>query len=218
MRFIALSIISLIIPTLMCHAEHDSTRWEDEIQFFEETDKANPPPQNGILFVGSSSIRFWDLDKFFPDLPVINRGFGGSQIADSINFADRILLPYKPATVVFYAGDNDIASGKSAKDVFEDYKTFAGIIKDHLPDTRLLYVCIKPSLSRWTLVDEMRKANQLIEQYTTQDENLIYIDIDTPMIGEDAKPIPDLLLNDGLHLTDKGYTIWSDLVREHLSE
>ncbi|MCB9769303.1 MAG: hypothetical protein H6751_13210 [Candidatus Omnitrophica bacterium] len=199
-------------------AEHDSSRWEDEIQFFEQTDKENPPPQNGILFIGSSSIRFWDVDAFFPNLPVINRGFGGSQIADSIHFADRILIPYHPKTVVFYAGDNDIAAGKSAEQVLEDYKTFAGIVRKNLPETRLIYIAIKPSLSRWNLVDEMRKANDLIEKEASQDNHQIFIDIDAPMIGEDGKPKKELFLEDGLHLNNKGYEIWSDLVREHLSE
>ena len=88
-------------------------KWEKEIAAFEAADQKQPPPKGGIVFVGSSSIRLWDVKKSFPGLPVINRGFGGSQIEDSTHFAERIVFPYEPCAVVFYAGDNDIASGKS---------------------------------------------------------------------------------------------------------
>lgn len=199
-------------------AAAETPRWEEEIRFFEERDREDPPPEDGILFIGSSSIRFWDLKKHFPGLPVINRGFGGSEISDSIHYVDRILFPHRPKVVVFYAGDNDVARGKSPEEVFEDFKSFSGIVLDRLPESRLLYISIKPSLARWPLVDKMREANRLIEEYAAEENRIVYIDIDSPSIGEDGKPRPELLLEDGLHLTEKGYELWSERVREHLSE
>src|SRR4051795_13598187 len=120
-------------------------RFESEIAAFEKWDHQNAVPQNCILFVGSSSIRFWQTADAFPELPVINRGFGGSTIPDVNHFADRIVFKYKPRSIVFYAGDNDIAAGHSPGKVFADYEIFANSVHERLPDTKLIYLAIKPS-------------------------------------------------------------------------
>lgn len=192
-------------------------RWEPRIRQFEEMDRKNPPPSRGIVFVGSSSIVGWDLKKFFPDLPVINRGFGGSQLADAVDFADRIVLPYQPKIVVLYAGDNDIASGKSPEQVAADYDAFVTKVHQALPKTKIIYITIKPSIARWKLFDKMRRANALIRARADKDDRLVVIDVEKSMLGPDGMPRPDLLQKDGLHLNDAGYKIWSDLVRPHLT-
>ncbi len=194
-------------------------RWEKAIQAFESKDRESPPEKSGILFLGSSSIRGWDLTKYFPNQKdMLNRGFGGSQITDSIHFIRRIVYPYHPKAIVFYAGDNDIAKGKSADQVVADYQQFVGLVHKELPKTRVVFVAIKPSLKRWKLVDKMREANAKIKRWSEQDKRLGFVDIDTPMIGDDGKPKPELFVKDGLHLSPKGYALWSDLVRPHLKQ
>ena len=196
----------------------EQNRWEDAIRAFEEKDKESPPPKNAVLFVGSSSIVLWDLQRWFPDLPTINRGFGGSQIADSIEFATRIIIPHAPKTVVLYAGDNDIDFGKSPQTVLEDYKRFVRTVRAGLPEARILFIAIKPSIARWNLVDKMRVANALIREETEKDVLLEYVDIDAPMMGEDGKPQADLFLDDGLHLNDEGYRLWTGLLLPYLEK
>ncbi len=191
-------------------------RWESTIAKLEAEDKENPPAEGGIMFLGSSSIRMWKVDKWFPGLPVVNRGFGGSQIADSLFYAERIVVPRKPRVIVFYAGDNDIAAGKTPERVFADYQAFVAKIHKHLPKTKIAFVAIKPSISRWKLVEPMRKANRMIEELSSKDELLEYLDVDTPMIGADGRPRKELFLKDGLHMSDAGYQIWTDLIMPHL--
>ena len=189
-----------------------------EIEAFERADKTNPPPQNAILFVGSSSIRLWKtLAEDFADLTVINRGFGGSQVADSVRYADRIVLPYRPKVVVLYAGDNDLAAGKSPQQVLADFEAFSGKVHAALPDTPVLYLSIKPSVARWHLIDKIREANRLIEQYAggTQGK-VVYVDVFTPLLTPDGQPRPDLLIADGLHLNAEGYKLWTPIVRKEL--
>jgi len=205
------------VDQLVAADENGKNRWEASIQKFEVADRRAFPPKHGVLFVGSSSIVGWDLGKHFPELPVINRGFGGSQIADSIYFAERIVLPYEPKTIVLYAGDNDIASGKNAEQAHRDYQKFVAKIHRALPKTRIVFVAIKPSISRWNLIGEMRKANALIRATAKKDDRLIFVDIDTPMIDSDGKPRKGLFKSDGLHLNERGYKLWSRLVRPHLS-
>ena len=193
-----------------------ANRWEGAIQRFEQQDRESSSPKNAILFVGSSSIRMWDLPKCFPDLNVVNRGFGGSQIADSLEFAPRIVLPYRPRIIVFYAGDNDINAGKTPEQVLRDFKAFVKIVRATLPETRIRFIAIKPSVQRWHLVDKMREANALILRFIEADDRLAYVDIDKPMIGEDGKPRAALFLADGLHLNEAGYRLWTSLVRPYL--
>lgn len=193
-------------------------QWEEAIQAFEQMDETDPPPEGAILFAGSSSIRLWSaLAEDFPDARIINRGFGGSQMSDLIHFADRIVTPYAPRLILVYEGDNDVAAGKTAEQVFADYRAFVSLVHEELPDTRIAFIAIKPSLARRSLMDEMRKANGLIEEYAGARDRLDYIDIFTPMLGEDGEPLPDVFVEDGLHMNAAGYAIWAEAVRPYLA-
>jgi lysophospholipase L1-like esterase len=217
-RFVNLPLVVVLSFAAAAATAADRDRWESAIAAFETQDRQSPPPQEGILFIGSSSIRLWDVKRSFPGLPVINRGFGGSQIVDSVRYAERILLPYRPKVVVLYAGDNDIAAGKSPEEVARDFEAFVATVHRCLPQTRIVFIGIKPSLRRWGLVDKMREANRRIRDITAIDERLEYVDVDGPMIGADGKPRAELFQADGLHLNPEGYKLWADLVRSHLDE
>ena len=189
------------------------SQWEPDIAQFEAQDRASPPKLGSIVFVGSSSIRMWTtLDRDFPGVPVLNRGFGGSEAGDVAQFAERIVVPYKPPVVVFYAGDNDLAAGKTPAQVLSSFKSFVAIMHRDLPRTRVVFVSIKPSLARWNIVDKMRAANQLVRDYVTTDDRLTYVDVFTPMLDASGQPRRELYLEDGLHMTGAGYAIWRDLI------
>lgn len=194
----------------------ETDRWEEAIGAFEEADSVNPPAKGGVVFYGSSSFRRWDLDKSFPDMGLINRGFGGSQMSDAIRYLDRAVLPLEPRTIFVYEGDNDIGSGKSPAIVVADYRAFVEKARASLPQVKIVFVAIKPSIRRWELIAGMREANAQIKAITESDERLEYIDVDAPLLGEDGTPRADLFVEDNLHLNDAGYAIWTELVRPHL--
>ncbi|MEM9187196.1 MAG: SGNH/GDSL hydrolase family protein [Planctomycetota bacterium] len=193
-------------------------RWADALHAFGEQDAAKPCPAGGVVFVGSSSIRLWDLPRSFPEFqpPPLNRGFGGSELSDSLRHAERLVLRHRPRAVVMYAGDNDIAGGKSAAVVAADFRSFAERLHDRLPKTKLAYLAIKPSLARWRLACEMRKANALIAKACDADARLTFVDIWSPMIGADGRPRRDLFVEDGLHLNPAGYRLWAKVLRPFL--
>jgi lysophospholipase L1-like esterase len=191
-------------------------KWEPEIKAFEASDRTNAPPKHAILFIGSSSIRLWKtLAKDFPGDPVINRGFGGSCIADATAFADRIVFPYEPRTIVFYAGDNDLAQGRTPERVAADYQTFVQTVHARLPDTRIAFLSIKPSPLRWHLRDKIESANRQIA--AMKGDGLVYIDDYQAMLGADGQPRPEMFRPDHLHLNDKGYALWARLVKTRLN-
>ena len=218
-RWFAAVLAFLTFAPIARAADDDAkfAKWEKEIAAFEAADQKQPPPKGGIVFVGSSSIRLWDVKKSFPGLPVINRGFGGSQIEDSTHFVERIVVPYEPSAVVFYAGDNDINAGKSAETVAADFKAFAKKIDERLPNTVLLFISIKPSPSRWKHIETQRAANKLISDYC--EECCCgpgFVDVVKPMLGAGGQPREELFVKDRLHMSADGYTIWNATLRPKL--
>jgi lysophospholipase L1-like esterase len=192
-------------------------RSEPEIRRFEESDRVTPPPTGGIVFVGSSSIRLWrSLDTDFPGLPVINRGFGGSTFPEAIHYLSRIVLPYRPRTIVVYEGDNDLTFNWGPGQVASDYRTFVRLVRDSLPNTRIVFISLKPSPSRWHLVDQQREANRLVRRIVARDTLQTYVDVFTPMLGANGRPRPELFVADSLHMTPAGYAIWRTQVAPHL--
>ena len=187
--------------------------WEPDIAAFEARDRTAPPPTGEIVFIGSSSIRLWDTQKYFPDLTIINRGFGGSQLADAVRYADRIVIPYKPRVVVVYAGDNDIYSGVTSEEVAILFEQFVRRLRAALPEVRVVFIGIKPSLQRWAVVERMRLANALIKGFAEHDPGVAFVDIDQAMLGWDEQPRRELFVPDGLHLTADGYQLWTTLLR-----
>jgi len=187
-------------------------QWDKSIAAFEKQDEAKPPPKNAILFAGSSSIVRWKLSDWFKDMDVINRGFGGSRIADSVHFATRIITKHQPRIVVFYAGDNDIASGLTPEKVAADFQALSEIIHKESPKTQIIFVSIKPSPSRWKHREKQNQANALIEAFCKKDERRRYLDVGKAMLGEDGMPRDELFVADKLHMSDAGYRVWTSLL------
>ena len=172
-------------------------------------DRANSPPRGGVVFIGSSSIRNWtNVAADFPGVPVLNRGFGGSTLADVVFYMDRILLPYRPRLVVLYAGDNDLAAGRSPARVVADYRTFVARLRAALPAARVVFVSIKPSPSRRTFIARARETNQRIRTIIARDTLQTYVDVFTPMLDGAGQPRPELFVADSLHMTRAGYLLW----------
>jgi lysophospholipase L1-like esterase len=197
-------------------ATHKSTRWEKDIAAFEASDRTNPPPKGCIVFVGSSSIKRWtSLAADFPGLPVINRGFGGSQLADSANFADRIITPYHPREVVIYAGGNDINAGKDPELVFGDFVALVTRIRAGSPKAHICFISSAPNPARWAQVEKVKRLNQLAEAYCKR-HGLGFINVFPLMLGLDGQPKPEIFVADRLHMNAKGYAIWREAVLPYL--
>jgi len=191
-----------------------ATHFEDQIRAFEAADRKKMPPRDAVLFVGSSSIRRWKtLAQDFPGTAVINRGFGGSIIAESTLHAPRIIFPYHPRRIVFYAGENDVASGASPAQVLADLKVFVATVRAQLPRVPIDFISIKPSPIRWSLADQFKAANALVREYAEQTAQIRYIDIWPSLLGRDGAPRPELFDADRLHLNGAGYRLWRDIIR-----
>jgi lysophospholipase L1-like esterase len=188
--------------------------WESTIRKFEQSDRIHPPRPGVIVFTGSSSIRFWDtLVEDMKPLDVVNRGFGGSQIADVNYYAHRIVTVYRPRAVVLYAGSNDLLLGKSPSEVRDDFKRFVEIIHAEMPETWIYFVSIKPTTLfrfKWPATKE---TNRLIEEFSRTQHRVEFIDVSSALLDAQGKPRPGYLKWDGLHPNRKCYDLMTSIIK-----
>ncbi|HEU4670260.1 MAG TPA: SGNH/GDSL hydrolase family protein [Dyella sp.] len=216
-RWMLLPLFALLPALGTAHARdaaNDHTVWNKDIAAFEAADRAQPQAPGAVLFIGSSSIRFWTtLASDFPEVRTINRGFGGSEINDSTWFADRIVAPYQPSAIVMYAGDNDIAAGDSPAFVLKAFQDFVRKARSVDPGVPIAFIAIKPSMARKALLPQIREANEKIRDWAVAQPGVTYLDIFTPMLGADGQPQPKWFREDGLHMNRSGYELWIGIVK-----
>ncbi|HLF36284.1 MAG TPA: GDSL-type esterase/lipase family protein [Cyclobacteriaceae bacterium] len=217
MRIFILLVV-FILPAFLLQAQ-DPARFSSEISEFMDTDSKSPPPSGCVLFIGSSSIRMWHtLATDFKKYCVINRGFGGSQISDVNYYFKDIAAPYIPQMVILYAGENDLAAGKTPGEVLADLKIFVGKVREISNQVTILYISAKPSPLRWELKSKIDEFNLAASQYCQSIENVYYIDIFNPMLGKDGRPVGELYVEDNLHMSPKGYFIWKKKISPYLKK
>ena len=211
MRHLILQLVFLALA----HAGLSQNKWETAIRAFEKTDQQTPPPKSPIVFVGSSSFTLWkDVTATFPDKPILNRGFGGSQLSDALLLADRIILAYRPKQVIIYAGDNDLAVGKTPKQVHHLFVELFQKLRQAQPDMAVAFVAIKPSPVRWKFKSKMDQTNRLIRRYIRRQTNADFVDVVPVMLDPVSQyPIAQLFKPDSLHMNAEGYKRWAILIK-----
>ncbi|HEK19595.1 MULTISPECIES: GDSL-type esterase/lipase family protein [unclassified Mucilaginibacter] len=185
--------------------------FDNEIRDFKHQDSLKFPPKNGILFIGSSSIRKWtDLEQRFADKPIIRRGVGGCTIEQLVNYyTPYIMYPYHPRKIFIYAGENDIAAGKSGEFTAREFYQLWAIIKQNLPNAEIYYLSIKQSPSRAKFLPEVLRANSLIKAFIKGKRKSHYVDVTSVILNpQTQKPDASLFESDMLHLNSKGYDKW----------
>lgn len=224
-------VLFLVVCTATCFSQgssavskkaytSDPTRFEESILRFEAADSEQPPLKDAIVCIGSSTIRGWHstIEKDLAPLTIIPRGFGGSNMNDALHYADRIVLPYRPRAIVLYEGDNDIAQGIKPKTIADTFRLFVEKIHGELPDCRIYFLSIKPSIKRWHLLPKTKKANRLIAAACSKDDRFTYVDVASVMLDDEGNPRMDIFQEDDLHMTRAGYTIWQNTLKPILLE
>jgi lysophospholipase L1-like esterase len=199
-------------------AQNKPPFWND-IQALKKLDSITMPAKGQILFTGSSSFTKWtDVQDYFPDHKILNRGFGGSSLPDLVRYENDIIFPYQPKQIVIYCGDNDLASSDtvSTQLVFHRFKTLFNDIRNKWPKVPIAFVSIKPSPSRWRLRSKVEETNSLIKQFLKKKKKTSFIDVYHKMLGPDGTPLPDIFIEDKLHMNAKGYAIWKKEIEPYL--
>lgn len=192
-------------------------KWASAIDKFTAADAAKPPAKGSILFAGSSSIVKWTtLAADFPGRVILNRGFGGSELSDLLHYADRIVLPYAPARIVIYSGENDLQQGQTPAAVHATFRALCEKVHAALPGTRIGFIALKPSPSRTKILPAVIEANRLIAAECARDPRRAFIDIYPVMLGADGQPRREFFVQDMLHLNPAGYAAWRPLVARFL--
>lgn len=193
-------------------------RYESDVAAFETADKLQAPLPDGTLFLGSSTITLWghDLEREFAQYHALNRGFGGSTLAEVDHYLERICFPYRPRLILVYAGTNDISEGHSPQQVLADFQRLSERVRARLPQTRIAYIsmAMPPSRVRWE--KEYAEANQLLRHYTEAHKNMDYIDVSQLLLDQDGRPRAEFYREDQLHMKPTGYAIWTPVIKDYL--
>lgn len=214
MRSACLLLMVLWLQTATTRPAHplpNPHRFAAQIEAFATADEREMPASGGIVFVGSSSVRGWRLAEYFPGLPVLNRGFGGSHTSDCVFFLDRTVLRYRPRVVVLYVGSNDLDAGRPVELVVADTRRYVEMLLASLPEVRLLYIAIKPSPSRPDNVEKTREANALIAQLAGE-LGFDFVDPTPLLVDEQGQPRETLYVADRLHFRPEGYRAVAEVV------
>ncbi len=207
---------SMVIALLLSMGSAFSQPFKAEINAFLKSDSLNMPAPGGILFVGSSSFTKWkDIQAYFPGFPIINRGFGGSSLPDVIYYAEQTILKYKPKQIYIYCGENDLAGNNSvtADTVLKRFKQLFSIIRKNLgKKTEVVFVSIKPSVSRWKLEEKFVETNEKIKKYIGSKSHVSFVNVHTAMLKPDGEVMTDIFISDNLHMNSKGYAIWQGII------
>jgi len=188
-------------------------RFEDEIRSYEYKDKISTPQKGMILFVGSSSIRLWKtLEDDMPGMKVFNRGVGGTTAADLLFYMDRIVLPYQPAEIVYYEGDNDMGAGIAVDTFIKQTQQFIRNVHQQLPNTKIHLLSIKPSPRRFNIWPKVQEANKKLDSIAQLSSNVHFINVADILIDNSGNIDTSLFIFDGIHLNSKGYQKWSEIV------
>ncbi len=191
-------------------------RWHASLAQFAAADQTVPPSSGGIVFVGSSSIRLWPALQQVFGKTVVQRGFGGSRIEDCVRHIELLVLVHRPRVIVLYAGENDLAEGRTPQQVRDGFRAFAERVTVALPQTRIVLVSIKPSPARAGLAPLMQTTNALLREEAAAWPQTTFVDVHAAMLGEDGQPMPALYAADRLHLSAEGYTLWQQTLAPYL--
>jgi hypothetical protein len=192
--------------------------YENDIRNFEKQDAINPPKKAQILFVGSSSFRLWtDLEMRLSEYNIIKRAFGGGELNDVHHFSDRIIIPYHPVKIFLYAGENDIAAGKSVEETYQIFLRLFNDISVKLPNSKVYFLSVKPSPKRKVHGKKFNDFNLKVKTYLNSVPcNWTYIDVTSAILGKDGLPLPELFIEDQIHLNSAGYDIWEKIIKNYL--
>jgi lysophospholipase L1-like esterase len=199
-------------PILVQTPPPSAPRFETAIAAFETEDKQAMPPRCATLFVGSSTIARWKtLKEDFPNRQVINRGFGGSTAWEVDAYFSRVVTPYHPKEIVYYAGDNDLAAGRTPDDVYADFAAFMRMKDQQLGKTPVYFISVKPSILRWSMQMQMTEVNARVREMAEKRDDLMLINVVQAMLNSDGTP-KDIFVEDNLHMKPEGYAIWTPIV------
>jgi lysophospholipase L1-like esterase len=214
MKLKSLILITILAISFSLKAQ-DPRRFQKEIDTIDLKNKKAINSKNLIVFTGSSSVRRWlDIREYFPGKNIINTGFGGSQMSDLLYYADSVIIKYKPVQVFIYEGDNDISAGKKPGEVIKDAERLFSFLKTRLPETQIVIISVKPSVSRWNLKEDYLLLNSMYKSLAIKNSNMKYVDVWTPLLNKAGSPKKEFFIADSLHINKLGYDIWARKIRK----
>lgn len=178
--------------------------------------RGSPSP---VLFYGSSSFTLWhDVESYFPGVNIVNHGFGGSTLADCVEYFPRLVTPIRPSAVVLYAGDNDLGDGHSPERVLGLLQAFIRLKREAFGALPMAYVSIKISPARFGLMHAIAYTNTQAERLIQGETDVRFINITRRMVSRGLVQFGAYYTHDELHMNREGYRVLGKSLAEYLAE
>ncbi len=168
-----------------------------------------------ILFIGHSLIEFFDWQKRFPFHNPINLGVAGETVEGLLSRLEHVKKAHTSADlIVLMTGLNNIAMDDL--DFFGSYTKIIQTLSNAYPKARIAVNSILP-----THIEEIDNRSILCANETiktiARETGAELIDAYSLFIDKKGDPAKEYFLSDGVHLSDKGYEIWSGAIEKIIS-
>ena len=220
-------ILLFIIYSSPKHQESNNVVVLKDFKSLSENDKKNIGNinnnivnDNNYLFLGDSITYKYDLDKFFPDMPVINSGVNSNKTIDIMNDIKKRVYDYNPSKIFLLIGTNQLVN-QTDEEIFDEIVELTETIHENRKYAHIYVESIYPVNgnidNKHTKIRKnkrIRKINEMLEDYS-KNSCIDYIDIYSKL-ADDEGNLKEEYTYDALHLTDEGYQVVTDILKEYM--
>lgn len=219
------SLVIVIIILVVCFLGfiifHYTTFNHHKVKVVTKIKEVEKVPDN-YLFLGDSITDFYDLDKYYKDLPVVNSGISGNTTDDILKDMKKRAYQYNPSKVFLLIGTNDLTHDKSNEEIVEGVEKIIEGIKENRPKAEIYLESIYPvnhDIRRNNAGNrknsDIKEINEKLEEYC-EDNDITYIDM-YDLLKDDDDNLKEEYTKDGLHLSDKGYEVVTKEIKQIIS-
>lgn len=184
--------------------------YNNRIELFKEENKTLKDVD--IIFIGDSLTEGYDLNQFYPEYNVLNRGISGDTTFGVEKRLQVSLYDVKPKVVVMLIGANNFDT------MLENYEDILINLKENLPETKIVLLSLTSMSKNWGRNNQKAINNNKVIKNLAEKYDYIYIDLFNPLIDPNTNELFEKYTIDGGHFTQEGYTKVTSIIKPVLDE
>ena len=169
-----------------------------------------------LAFIGDSLTQWFGWDRRFPSYKVINRGISGERVEELLARMPDIYDEIgNPDFIFIMTGINNIGEGNYG--FMDDYREIVRNFTARYKKARVVVQSILPTALDWIDNNRIQVFNRRLVEIA-QEFNAEYLDVYRLFVDARGNPNVDQLMEDGAHVSSKGYEVWANEVEWFLEK